>query len=138
MSIKYILDACALNAHYRAEKGFEVVKEMFFKARACDIELYMNRVNMLEVYYDIRRSFDSDKAFEFYKNTLLLPIEIISEISDITFFESGRLKSDYRMSLADSILLGEAINLNAIVVTSDHKDFDIIEKNENIEFLWTK
>jgi len=39
---------------------------------------------------------------------------------------------------ADSILLAQSIVSEAIVISSDHHEFDIIDENEHIEFLWIR
>jgi predicted nucleic acid-binding protein len=68
----------------------------------------------------------------------LLPIGIINGISDEVFREAGRIKSCYKISLADSIVLGEASANNLKIITSDHHEFNIIESNENINFCWIR
>ena len=67
-----------------------------------------------------------------------LPITIINGISDNVFHEAGRIKTQYRMSLADSIALGETSMMGASILTTDHHEFDIVEKNENIKFTWLR
>jgi len=42
------------------------------------------------------------------------------------------------MSLADSILLAQAIELDAIVATADHHELDVVDKNEAINFNWIR
>jgi len=47
-------------------------------------------------------------------------------------------KSKYKISLGDSFVLATAKLYDAKIVSSDHHEFDIIEKSENIKFLWIK
>jgi predicted nucleic acid-binding protein len=61
-----------------------------------------------------------------------------SKISDEIFLEAGRLKASYKISLADSIVLAEALVTNAKLLTADHHEFDVIEENEEILFLWIR
>lgn len=49
-----------------------------------------------------------------------------------------RLKSTYRISLADSIALAQAIALNAELLTCDHHEFDVLEPFEPIKILWIR
>ena len=65
-------------------------------------------------------------------------IKIIDKISDEVLKRAGILKSKYRISLADAIVLAESIIRKVIIITADHHEFDIIEKKENIEFLWIR
>jgi len=66
------------------------------------------------------------------------PISVNQEIPDDIFFEAGRLKVRYRISLADSIALAEASISGGELLTSDHHEFDVIEKNEKIRFCWIR
>ena len=52
--------------------------------------------------------------------------------------EAGRLKSKYRISLADSIALAEALILGGELLTCDHHEFDVIKKKEPINFMWIR
>jgi predicted nucleic acid-binding protein len=69
---------------------------------------------------------------------LKLPIKIINTVKNKVFKEAGRLKATYKISLADSILLGETSILKARVLTSDHHEFDIIEEKESFDFSWIR
>ena len=42
------------------------------------------------------------------------------------------------MSYADSFVLAAANINNAIVVSSDHHEFDTVEKNTNLKFYWLR
>ncbi len=66
------------------------------------------------------------------------PVSIIAEISDEIFKEAGRLKATYKISLADSVALAQAIYLDGELLTSDHHEFDVIEEKENIRFHWIR
>ena len=66
------------------------------------------------------------------------PVEIIHEISDPVFKTAGRIKTSYRVSLADAIALAEAAVRMGTLVTSDHHEFDIVEQNEPIGFFWIR
>ena len=63
-------------------------------------------------------------------------VRIINGISGPVLRKAGLIKTQYRISLADSIALGEAYIIGATILTSDHYEFDIVEKNEDIKFLW--
>ena len=75
---------------------------------------------------------------EAYALILGIPVVIIDTISDEVFFEAGRLKSQFRVSLADAIALAEAKTRGAMLVTADHHEFDVIDKKENIKFHWIR
>jgi PIN domain nuclease of toxin-antitoxin system len=52
MMNRYIIDACALIAYFRKEQGYSVVDSIIEQAKQGEARLYMNRLNLLEVYYD--------------------------------------------------------------------------------------
>jgi predicted nucleic acid-binding protein len=53
--------------------------------------------------------------------------------------EAGRLKTTYKISLADAIALAEASVSGGILVTADHHEMDKIEQAEpNIKFRWIR
>jgi len=58
------------------------------------------------------------------------------KLDDLVFFEAGRLKATYGISLADAIALGLASSAGEPLITSDHHEFSAIEQNENIAIMW--
>ena len=51
----YVLDACALIAFLNDEVGAQFVETLLSEATAQDVDLVMNRVNLLEIYYGVYR-----------------------------------------------------------------------------------
>jgi len=138
MANKYVLDSCALLAYIYDEIGANVVESVLEQADEGDVAIYMNKLNLFEAYYDIMRSRGFNQAESFYDMILMLPINIINGISDAVFREAGRIKLQYKMSLADSIALGETSVLEAAILTCDHHEFDPVENNESIKFTWIR
>ena len=138
MSVSYVMDACALVAFLQGEMGAEAVTGLLRDAEANRIPIYMNRINLLEVYYDKYRVDGKQKADAQLNMIHKLPLTIVREISDAVFFEAGRLKASRRISLADSIALAEAFVRNAVLVTADHHEFDVIEQSGEIKFHWIR
>jgi PIN domain nuclease of toxin-antitoxin system len=138
MSNAYVLDACALLAFINNEPGADRVEAILRDALNGNAEVFMNKINVFEVYYGIYRSQGKEKADEIYRLIQIQPINIIDALDDAVFTEAARLKTKFRMSLADSIALGEAVYQNAVVVSSDHHEFDIVSSQENIVFDWIR
>jgi len=138
MSEIYIMDACALIAFLRNEQGAETVTSILKSTSEGTTEIFMNSVNLLEVFYDIYRSIGKTNAAERLAAIKKLPISIKSNLSDEVFNEAGRLKASYKISLADSIALAETSVWGGKLLTSDHHEFDIIEKQEDINFAWIR
>jgi uncharacterized protein len=138
MSNIYVLDACALIALINNEQGADRVEEVLREALDGSIEVYMNKINVYEIYYGIYREEGRTKADETYTLIQKQPINIINVFNDDVFIEAARLKLKYKISLADSIVLGEAVVRNAALLSSDHHEFDIVEQQEDIEFDWIR
>ena len=96
----------------------------------------MNQINLLEVYYDVCKAYDQNESNNALETINKFPIEIIIGLTEEVFKEAGRIKSKYKIPLGDSIALAECIIRNATLVTSDHNDFESIEKIENIKINW--
>ena len=132
----FVLDACALIAYFTKESGAENIKEIFKDAIDSDTRVFMNKINLLEVYYDVIKNYDEQTANNMLKIVAEMPIEIIHEMCDTVFTKAGYLKSKYRISLADSIALAESISKNGTLITSDHHEFEIVMQNEDINVKW--
>jgi predicted nucleic acid-binding protein len=135
MSDKYVLDSCAIIAFLYGEQGKDTVKDLLNG----DNDIYMHSVSILEVYYDAIKRIESDKADLFLKWVFNnSPIKILYEITEKTIRDAGHFKSTYKISLGDSFVLATAKLYNARIVSSDHHEFDIVEKQEDIDFLWIR
>ena len=139
MSKNYVLDACALIAAINREVGAFVVADLYEEAASGGANLIINKINLLEVYYGFYR----EHGKEYADNILRSVIDSIVEISDTNIevlMEAGRIKSQYRrISLADSVVLAEALIRGGYIVTADHHEMDAIERTEpSIMFLWIR
>ena len=138
MKAIYVLDACAVLAVLGQEPGADKVVEIYKKAFSGEISLLINKLNLLEVYYALYRVYGKKQAGRFLEEFKHSPITINSEITDEVFEEAGRLKASYKISLADSIALAEASVSDAVLLTADHHEFDVIEKMERISLFWIR
>jgi predicted nucleic acid-binding protein len=134
----YVLDACAMLAVLAKEEGWEKVSELYKRAIRGEITLIMHRLNLLEVYYNILREYGKNAANNLMADIKQSPIAINREISDEIFLEAGRLKATYKISLADSVALAQAIVFDGSLVTSDHHEFDVIKDKEVVKFDWVR
>lgn len=134
----YILDACALIALLKNEIGADVVSAAINAANKGDAVIAINKLNLLEVYYDAYRLCGKAQADFMVSALKQSPVRVVSEIKDSVFAEAGRLKATYRISLADSIALAETFVSGGELLTADHHEFDAVEKQENIRFMWIR
>jgi predicted nucleic acid-binding protein len=132
----YILDACALIAFLNRETGQEIVADLLKKAQMGEAAIYMNIVNLIEVYYGYIRDVGRDNAAIILERIYAAPITIRETISKPVFHEASRLKSAYKCSLADAVGLATAVTMGGTFVTSDHHELEAVEQNEHIPILW--
>jgi predicted nucleic acid-binding protein len=90
------------------------------------------------VYYDIYRRFGNEDALDFLYKIKRSSVQIIQGIPEELLTQAGRLKATHKISLADSIALAQTYIVNGELVTSDHREMDVIESKENIKFFWIR
>jgi len=134
----YTLDACAVLALLKNENGADLVDSLLVEAASGGCRVQMSKYNLLEVYYGFLREDGEMFAEKQIKAIRESPINIIEYLSDKAFRIAGRLKAKYKISLADAVVLGQGLADGAIIVSSDHHEFDVIEKNEEVSFLWVR
>jgi len=137
MSKVLVLDACALVALLKNENGADLVAAAYKEAKDGKAKIMMNRVNLLEVFYGYYRD-DGKEYAEKIMDGVAQSIVSISEFNKEIFAVAGRLKASYKISLADSIALAQAMVLGADLLTADHHEFDVIEGKEPIRFQWIR
>ena len=137
MSNVFVLDACALIALLKNENGADKVAATYKKAENGEAQIVMNRVNLLEVFYGYYRD-DGEEYAEKIMAGVEKSIISVSEFDEGLFNEAGRLKASYRISLADSIALAQAMALGGELLTADHHEFDAVEKREPARFMWIR
>jgi len=133
----FVLDACALIALVKNEEGASVVSDVYKNADNGGVGLYMNRVNLLEVYYGFYRDKGKEYALDIMKQVEVSSV-FISEFDRDILLEAGRLKATYKLSLADSVVIAQTILLKGSILTADHHEFDVIEGKESLIFNWIR
>lgn len=93
MSDYYVLDACALIAFLNDEAGADVVEELLRKSNHQEPNLFLHRLNLLEVYYGIYREVGPEISEQTLEKIRALPVTEVTEITQEVFLEAGRLKA---------------------------------------------
>jgi predicted nucleic acid-binding protein len=130
------LDACALIAFLAKESGYEKIRNLLREAVDKNIIIKMNQINLLEVYYGMIKVYDQNTANNILKKVEKFPMDIIIGLEKDVLKDAGRIKSQYKIPLGDSIAAAECIKWNGILVTSDHNDFEKIVQAEKLNILW--
>jgi len=134
----YVLDACALIAFLNDEEGAQLVETLLSEASVQNVDLVMNRINLLEIYYGIYRDDGIQEANSVIEKIINLPVTIIDTLTDGVFYEAGKLKAENKISLADAVAIGEANVRGAELVTCDHHEFDVLVKEEKMTACWIR
>lgn len=119
--MNYALDACAMLAYLRGEPGGDVVASMLTDPSAT---CFAHRVNQIEVYYDILRRKDESSASKALSALYEDGVIERRDMSKSFALYVGQLKARGRLSIADCFCIALAHKIGAVVVTSDHLEFD--------------
>jgi PIN domain nuclease of toxin-antitoxin system len=134
----YVLDACALIAFFRKEEGCTVVAEIFEQAFKNKCSVFIHTVTIAEVYYDTLRFSDKKEADRIFKVLNTLPIISSTTLNNNFIKLTGFYKVNHKIFFADSFVLALASMKKAIIISSDHHEFDTIEKSAPIQFKWIR
>lgn len=130
---RYILDACALISYLNDEDGAAFIEELFVSGK----EIFMSVINLYEVCYDAARTSGQNRMVaELLQTVRQLPIVVVWEIDGVLLQAAAKFKVNYRISLADSFVLGLADVMEAVVVSADHHEFEPIKQSGEVEVLW--
>jgi predicted nucleic acid-binding protein len=102
-------------AFFNNEEGADKVEELLWQGNRAPNSLFMQEINLLEIYYGVYRDESRELAEQTYVKILDLPIK-----------------------LADSIALAEAKIRRIPLVTCDHHEFDPIQDKNELDFYWIR
>lgn len=77
-------------------------------------------------------------AQETYAEIKQLPIRFEDRISDQMVYQIGDVKTRFRISYADAFAVTQAILSNAELITTDHKEFEPLEKAGIVKISWLR
>jgi predicted nucleic acid-binding protein len=126
--MKYVLDSCALIAFIRDEEGADVIEQILRDGTSI---VMMHAINVCEVYYDCIRVVGKEQA-DRVVDSLVSGNVIIREDMDASFWKfAGSVKAGGRISLADTFAIALSAREEAILLTSDHHEFDpLVSKDD--------
>jgi predicted nucleic acid-binding protein len=134
----YVLDSSAVIAYFNDEAGAEIIETLLNKATNLNCVILMHNASVAEFYYDsLYRSAEQDAGLVL-KTLTSYPILFNETISKELIKLIGYFKTHYKISFADSFVLATAKMNNASVLTSDHHEFDEVEKSGDVMFEWIR
>ena len=134
----YVLDACALIAYLNNEEGAEKIERILIQSFNKEVNVYIHINNLFEVHYDTVKRGAIKNILEFFELIHDLPVEIVKQSTNELLDMACLFKCNYRVSFADSFALGLSKTRNAQLITSDHHEFDIIERDNGLNILWLR
>ena len=132
--MQFVLDACGLIAYLRGEAGGEKLRDLLKDSKN---SFLLHGINLGEVYYDTLRN-SKEIAEKLIDDIKKLPIEIIWTLDLEIIKLVGKYKISYKVSYADCYVLALAEKEKAIIITTDHHEFDVIERENQLKFLWLR
>lgn len=130
----FVFDACGLITFLRNEQGTDKAMQLFADE---ETSFFMHAITLGEVYYDTLRM-DKNKALELFETVNELGIQVIWNIDEKLIKVAADFKVNNKMSYADSFVLALAKIYNAQIISTDHHEFDAVEKNSNLKFYWLR
>lgn len=126
--MNYVLDACSVIAYLRGEEGSKVVESILMNE---ENRCFAHAINLCEVYYDFIRATDEKTANEAIADLQSIGV-ITKEDMDSLFWQcAGKIKAKNKISLSDCFAIALAMRERAVLVTSDHHEFDPIVESGN-------
>ena len=135
---RYVLDACAFIAYLNDEEGAERVERLLIDAAEGRASVFASAVNVCEVYYDCLRTKGGEAAAQLMDEVRGLSVVIVRHVDDALLKEAGRLKVVERVSLADAFALALGKLSGAVVVSTDHHEFDAVAAKGEIQLEWLR
>ena len=130
---RFVLDSFAILTYMKEEPGWQKVRDLLWDAYNKKHQIFINCVNLGEIYYIIYRengAVVADKALTMIK---LWPMKIVNVKEDLAII-AGRMKAENKISYADAYVIATALVKRAVIVTGD-KEFKSVEEFVNISWL---
>ncbi len=118
MAESYVLDSYAVLAYLFGEEGGDEVEETLLAARSGRTNLYLNLINLGEIYYIVYRKNGEGVANRAIALVKGWPLEIIAPDEMMTLM-AARIKAKYPISYADAFAVVTGITRDAAITTGD-------------------
>jgi predicted nucleic acid-binding protein len=129
-----VLDSWAILAWLQDEiPANEYIHDLIELAKNDDLKLFVNIINLGEVYYNLLRTKGENIANSFWSNFDSFPIKLVGVSRSIALL-SAKLKGNHRISYADAFAVATAITHKCPLLTGD-PEFRSVESLIKIEWL---
>ena len=118
MKKRSLLDSFAVLAWIQNENGAQTVEDLLYRAQEGKEQIFLNVINLGEIYYRCARIQDSSFAKDILEKMKLLPIKIYPCPNDLVLAAS-EIKAEYPIAYADAFVVATAMRETARVITGD-------------------
>lgn len=130
----HIVDASALIAYFKLEPGHD--KFAVLLANDQNI-LAIHATNLCEVYYGYLRADGAERAEEAWEKATTI-LGVIEKLDAQIIKRVARWKVDYNLGLGDSFAAASAEECACALITTDHNDFEAVEKAGELQIVWLR
>ncbi|MFH1386852.1 MAG: type II toxin-antitoxin system VapC family toxin [bacterium] len=130
---RYALDSFAVLTYLKEEPGWQKVKDVVWAAFKKKNKVFLNYVNLGEVYYIVYREYGAAEADRVIGMIKLWPLQFVGVKEDIAII-AGRIKAENKLSYADAYVMATALTNKAVIMTGD-PEFKCIEDLIEIDWL---
>lgn len=127
----FILDTYAVIAFLLKEEGGKTVKRILEYIKEKSVKIYLNEINLGDVYYRIWKNEGESIGKEALNSCLSLPIKLITVDREI-ILHAAEIKAQNRVSYADAFCIATAKEKQAQILTGDPEFTSI----EGIKVVW--
>ena len=131
MAKDYVLDTSAIFALTKDEPGADKVEKILKDGGRGKFVIFLSFATLLELYYITHQEKGEKAARELLLMVKTLPVERV-ESSERLILIAGRIKANYHLSVADSLIVATAIEKEAILV---HKDPELEVVSSHVQTL---
>ena len=129
-----VLDSFALLTYLEKESDYQKVKDIFAAVQRGQATVFMNEINIGEVYYILARERSPDGA-EYFLNDILPALGITAVANALAdVIDAAKLKAQFPIAYADAFAVTTALKYDATLVTGD-PDFKHVERMVDIQWL---
>jgi len=114
-----LLDASALIAFIRKEKGYEKIEKLFLDAEKRHVSIFIHQINFIEFLYKIEQIYGHDTFRKIIADLQSPFLGVMNYMDSDLAMYCGHLKSKYHLSLADATGLSYSKIIEGVFWTGD-------------------
>lgn len=129
MKTKFIFDTSAILTYFEDEEGSETIGNLIEQAEKNEILIIIPFIVQIELYYVNFKKSGEDIANQRFAYLINLPFTFNNQISESYLIQTGRIKAQYPISIADAMVAAYALLEEAVLV---HKDSEFLSLENEI------